>query len=157
MKGETERTVAAYTGEALGWLAVGGLALLAVVALALRRPVPILRVAAPLACALLVTLALLDAAGVRLTLFHLASLLLMAGVSLDYALFLNRDPDPGDEDARTLGAVLNCNATTLLTFGLLVLCRNPVLQGIGATVATGALAAIFYALVLSRPSSGGAA
>ena len=43
--------------------------------------------------------------------------------------------------ARTLGTVVNCNATTLLTFGLLAFCQNPVLQGIGVTVASGVLAA----------------
>ena len=56
-------------------------------------------------------------------------------------------------NSRTLGSVLNCNATTLLTFGLLAFCRNPVLQGIGVTVATGVLAGIVFAIGLSRPPS----
>lgn len=151
VKAETEGLVAAYAREALGWLALGGTLLLAAVSLALRRPAAVARVAAPLACATVVTLAVLDLAGVRLTLFHLASLLLMAGVSVDYALFLNREPDDDEaEGARTLGAVLTCNGTTLLTFGLLVFCRNPVLRGVGATVLTGGLAAIVFALAFSR-------
>ena len=48
--------------------------------------------------------------------------------------------------------MLNCNATTLLTFGLLGFCRNPVLQGIGITVASGVLVAVVFAVGLSRPS-----
>ena len=115
--------------------------LLVVLFTALRRPALVLRVAAPIACAVLVTMAVLDLLGIRLTLFHLAALLLMTGVSTDYALFLNQGPvrPVPTTNSRTLGSVLNCNATTLFTFGLLAFCRNPVLQGIGVTVATGVL------------------
>ena len=140
LKAEMEQMVTSYTREALGWLALGGGLLLVVLFAALRRPALVLRVAAPIACAVLVTLAVLDLLGIRLTLFHLAALLLMTGVSTDYALFLNQGREASaDDDSRTLGSVLNCNATTLLTFGLLAFCRNPVLQGIGVTVAIGVL------------------
>jgi predicted exporter len=147
-----EQLVTSYTHEALGWLALGAGLLVAALLLTLRRPALVLRVAAPVACAVLVTLAVLGALGISLTLFHLAALLLMVGVSIDYALFLNQ-PGQGsaDDDSRTLGSVLNCNATTLLTFGLLAFCRNPVLQGIGITVATGVLVGIVLAIGLSRP------
>lgn len=152
LKAEMEQLVTSYTHEALGWLALGACLLLAALLLTLRRPALVLRVAAPVACAVLVTLAVLGALGTSLTLFHLAALLLMVGVSIDYALFLNQ-PDQGsaDDDSRTLGSVLNCNATTLLTFGLLAFCRNPVLQGIGITVATGVLVGVVLAIGLSRP------
>ena len=152
LKVEMEQMVLAYTHEALAWLAVGGALLLAVLLAALRRPRLVLRVAAPIACAVIVTLAVLDLLAIRLTLFHLAAILLMVGVSIDYALFLNQQGEAGtDDDSRTLGSVLNCNATTLLTFGLLAFCRNPVLQGIGITVATGVLVAVVLAIGLSRP------
>lgn len=152
LKAETERMVASYTREALTWLAAGAALLLLVLAAALRRSGLVLRVVAPVAGAVLITLALLDLLGIRLTLFHLASLLLMTGVSIDYALFLNQQADgDADQPARALGSVLNCNATTLLTFGLLAFCRNPVLQGIGVTVASGVLAAVVLAVGLSRP------
>ena len=154
LKTEMEQMVTSYTREALGWLALGGGLLLAVLFAALRRPALVLRVGAPIVCAVLVTVAALDLLGIRLTLFHLAALLLMTGVSTDYALFLNQGREASaDDDSRTLGSVLNCNATTLLTFGLLAFCRNPVLQGIGVTVATGVLAGIVFAIGLSRPPS----
>jgi predicted exporter len=157
LKAETEALVAGYTREAATAMALGGALLLAALAAALRRPAAVLRIAAPIASAVPVALALLGLLGVRLTLFHLAALLLMVGVSIDYALFLNRPPADADEDSRTLGSVLNCNATTLLTFGLLAFCRNPVLQGIGVTVASGVLAALIFAIGLSRPSASGGA
>lgn len=152
LKAEMEQLVTSYTHEALGWLGLGAGLLVATLLLALRRPALVLRVAAPVACAVLVTLAVLGALGISLTLFHLAALLLMVGVSLDYALFLNQPGENSDDDdSRTLGSVLNCNATTLLTFGLLAFCRNPVLQGIGITVATGVLVGVVLAIGLSRP------
>ena len=150
LKAETEGIVGAYTREALAWLGLGGLLLLALLVAALRDLALVLRVAAPIVCAVLVTLALLDVLAIRLTLFHLAALLLMMGVSIDYSLFLNRAERGGE--SRALGSVLNCNATTLLTFGLLGFCRNPVLQGIGITVASGVLVAVVFAVGLSRPS-----
>ena len=159
LKAETERMVASYTREALTWLAIGGASLLLVLLLALRRPASVARVAAPVAGAVLVTLALLDLLAIRLTLFHLAALLLMAGVSIDYALFLSQAEEEGsaDQRSRALGSVLNCNATTLLTFGLLAFCRNPVLQGIGVTVASGVLAGVVLAIGLARPADAAAA
>jgi predicted exporter len=109
---------------------------------ALRRVVPI-------AGAVLVTLAVLSAMGERLTPFHLAALLLMAGVGLDYALFLGRREADPEEAARTVSAVLTCTVTTLLTFGLLALCETPVLRGIGLTVTLGVAAAFLLALGLA--------
>jgi predicted exporter len=150
LKAETEGIVGGYTREALAWLGLGGLLLLALLVIALRDLGLVLRVAAPIVCAVLVTLALLDVLAIRLTLFHLAALLLMMGVSIDYGLFLNQADRAGE--SRALGSVLNCNATTLLTFGLLAFCRNPVLQGIGITVASGVLVAVVFAVGLSRPS-----
>lgn len=154
MKADTEAVVEAATGRALLWAGVGGLAVLGLLALGLGGPRAALRTAAPLAGALVVTVAVLTALGERLSLFHLVSLLLLAGVGMDYALFLAR---PGEEStadrARALGSVLNCTLTTLLTFGLLALCETPVLRAIGLTVAIGVVAGFILAAALAPPSS----
>jgi len=147
VKGETEGMIAATTRGALLWCGVGALAVLGLLTAGLRGPAPALQRAAPIAGAVVVTLAALSAAGARLTPFHLAALLLMAGVAIDYALFLGRpERDPAEAD-RTLAAVLTCAVATLLTFGLLALCETPVLRGIGATVTTGVAAAFGLALL----------
>jgi predicted exporter len=148
VKAETEALVAAATRRALLWTAAGGLLVLGLLALGLGGPGAALRTAAPLAGALLVTVAVLSAAGERLSLFHLVSLLLLAGVGMDYALFLARSGGEA-ERARALGSVLNCTLTTLLTFGLLALCSTPVLRGIGLTVAIGVAAAFLLAATLA--------
>ncbi|MCI0754004.1 MMPL family transporter [Teichococcus vastitatis] len=157
IKGETEGLVAAATGRALRWVAAGGAAVLLLLWLALRRRLgwaaglaATALTALPIGGALLVTLAGLTALGQALNPFHLAALLLAAGVGLDYALFLGvpvaEDAAEGD---RNFGAVFNCTATTLLTFGLLSFCATPVLQGIGLCVSIGVAAAFLLALALA--------
>jgi len=66
------------------------------------------------------------------------ALQLVAGVGLDYALFFARRQLDEEERARTLRTLTTCNAMTLLSFGLLLFRRTPVLHSIGATVAIGA-------------------
>ncbi|TPG53524.1 hypothetical protein EAH89_16270 [Roseomonas nepalensis] len=149
VKGETEGMIAAATGGALLWCGVGALAVLGLLAAGLGGAGAALRRAAPIAGAVLVVLAVLSAAGERLTPFHLAALLLMAGVGLDYALFLGRAEPDAAEAARSLAAVLTCTVTTLLTFGMLALCATPVLHGIGLTVSVGVAAAFLLALALA--------
>ncbi|HWX46595.1 MAG TPA: MMPL family transporter [Roseomonas sp.] len=165
VKAETEGVVAATTAQALRWAMLGGLGVFVLLTLALGQQrgsaraglIAALRTAAPIAGALLITLALLALAEQRLTPFHLVALLLSVGVGMDYALFLGSavPAAPGDaaaEAERSLGSVLNCTVTTLLTFGLLAFCSTPVLRGIGLTVALGVAAAFTLALALApRP------
>ncbi|MBR0644590.1 MMPL family transporter [Plastoroseomonas hellenica] len=140
------------------WAAgLGVLLVLGLLAAGLRSMRQALRTAAPIAGALLLTLAALALLGERLNLFHLAALLLLAGVGMDYALFMGRllfRSNEAEEDARVLAAVLNCMLTTLLTFGLLAFCATPVLRSTGLTVALGVVFAFLLAatLVPRRPS-----
>jgi predicted exporter len=91
VKAETQGVVTLTTQQALLWCGLGGLAVLLLLAVGLRRGwrgIPAaLWTAAPIAGALLVTVAALALMGQRLTPFHLAALLLAAGVGMDYALF----------------------------------------------------------------------
>ena len=146
---ETNTMLAAYTGQAWRWLAIGGAGALVALTIGLHgvRRLPI--VLGPIAGAVIVTLAILAAAGVRLSLFHMVAFQLMVGVALDYALFFARRQLDGEERARTFRTLVICNAMTLLTFGLLALCQTPLLRGIGETVATGVLAAIFLAFMVA--------
>ena len=157
VKAEMEGLVAMTTGQALRWAALGGLGVLLLLAIGLRRDgrrqvgvAAMARVAAPVLAALLVTLALLPLLGERLNPFHLVALLLLAGVGMDYSLFLGRsDIHSPSEASRVLGSVLNCTLTTLLTFGLLVFCQTPVLRGIGLTVSLGVIGAFLFSLAMA--------
>jgi predicted exporter len=155
IKAETEALLAANTAAALRWGAAGGVLVLVLLA-AGRGLAGGARIALALGGALLLTFAALGALGERITVFHLTAALLLAGVGMDYALFLNKGGDrPGTgadgaaEAARALGSVITCMVTTLLTFGLLALCRTPVLHATGLTVTIGVAAAFLLACALA--------
>jgi predicted exporter len=149
IKAETGALLDQGIGTALRWGAVGGVLVLLLLG-AGRGLAGGLRIALVLAGALLLTFAALHAIGEQITIFHLTAALLLAGVGLDYALFISRTgrEDTGDA-ARALGAVITCMVTTLLTFGLLALCRTPVLHATGLTVCIGVAAAFLLACALA--------
>jgi predicted exporter len=152
-KAETEALLDAYARSTALWALGGGALVLLLLAAGLGGARPALLAAAPIAGAVVVTLAVLTALGQALNLFHLASLLLLAGVAIDYSLFLGRRSPgaDGEEARRSLGAVLNCAVCTLLTFGLLAFCGTPVLHGIGLTVSVGVAAAFLLSCALVAP------
>ena len=152
MRTELGGILSGYTAQAWRWLGWSGLAVLAVLAAGLRDPVRVLRVLGAVGAALLVTVAGLTAAGVRLSLIHLVALQLVAGVGLDYALFFARRPLDAEERARTLRTLVTCNGMTLLTFGLLAACQTPLLRDIGMTVAIGALLAMAFSFLFAGQS-----
>jgi predicted exporter len=154
---EANGIVAEYTGRAWRWLGIGALAALLTVAVGLREPLRIIRVTGAIAGALLTTVAILTAMGVRLSLIHIVSLQFVAGVGLDYALFFARRQLDDEERARTLRTLITCNAMTALTFGLLALCRTPLLRQIGTTVVIGAVAALVFAFLFVGRQPGAAA
>ncbi|WP_298577380.1 MMPL family transporter [uncultured Luteimonas sp.] len=154
MKQASESLVADYRVRILGALALAALLLVATVWIALRSPRRTLRVLLPMALTTLLVLALLRALGVELTLFHLISLILAAGLGLDYALFFEHAGDSRDDQLRTLHAVIVCSLMTLLVFSLLALSSIPVLRAIGSTVALGVLSNFVLSLLVSRAPGG---
>jgi len=147
MHAETNGIVAGYAARAWIWLSAGALAAALVLATGLRSLTMTLRVVGAIGAAMLVTIAILTAAGARLSLLNLVALQFVAGVGLDYALFYARRQLDQEERARTLRTLATCNAMTLLTFGILALCRTPLLQAIGVTVAIGAVAAMCFSFL----------
>jgi predicted exporter len=152
LKQASEDLVAGQRVHILRSLAVAALLLVLVVWIALRRLERIVRVLAPMVLTTLITVAMLRAAGVSLTLFHLITLVLSAGLGLDYALFFEHAEDDPREQRRTLHAVLVCALSTLMVFALLSLSTIPVLQAIGTTVTIGVIANFVLALLLTRPA-----
>lgn len=135
-----------YRTEALGWLAVGSLAGLALLAAGLRHPRRILRAALPPAGAVVFTGSLLVALGVPLTMFHILALLLVASVGVDYALFFSGYSAGDTEGAKSLHSVALCSLTTATVFTVLAFSAVPVLSAIGMTVAIGSVSS--FALTL---------
>ncbi|MGH7210406.1 MAG: MMPL family transporter, partial [Acetobacteraceae bacterium] len=156
MHAQTSAIMASDTRHAWHWLGLGGLAALAALAVGLRDPGRVVRVAAAIGSAGLVSLALLALLGARLSLIHIVALQFVAGVGLDYALFFARAQLDREERARTLRTLITCNAMTLLTFGTLALCRTPLLAQIGVTVTIGAVAAMVFAFLFAGEKPGNA-
>ena len=153
MRAEANGIVAEYTASAWHWLAYGGIAALAALLVGLRDPVMVARVVGAILGAALVTVALLTAAGVQLSMVNIVALQFVGGVGLDYALFFARRQLDAEERARTLRTLSICNAMTVLTFGLLAFCRTPLLRQIGLTVVIGALGAICLAFLFAGEKS----
>jgi predicted exporter len=150
LKSASEDLVRTQRDHILVCLALAALALVAVIFVALRSPARVLRVLAPVVLSTLVILATLRASGVQLSLFHLISLVLAAGLGLDYALFFEHAAGDAERHRRTLHALLVCAASTLMVFALLAFSSAPVLRAIGITVALGVVGNFLLGLALTR-------
>lgn len=153
LKAASEALVAQQRTRMLWSLLAATVLLSGVVAVSLGSAARARRVLAPMLLTTLITLALLQAAGVSLTLFHLIALMLAAGLGLDYALFFEHAAADPREQRRTLHAVLVCSLSTLLVFALLATSELPVLRALGVTVSLGVFLNFLLALLLTRPAS----
>ena len=151
LKLETEKLYSSYMSEAMRMSLFGALAIVALLAIALRSPMRLVRVCAPLAAAVLIVAAALVALGHTLTLFHLVGLLLIVAVGSNYALFFDRGSTTGNVDSRVLTSLLFANLTAMAGFGLLAFSRVPVLNAIGSTVGPGAFLVLILSAILARP------
>lgn len=155
LKVESDRLYGGYLREAIWQSAAGLAAILVLLALTLHSAARVLRVTLPLAAAVLVVMAGLALAGVKLTIMHLVGILLIVAVGSNYALFFDR----GTRDAqsgpppRMLASLLLANFTTMIGFGLLGFSSVPVLNAIGTTVGPGALLALVFSALLAAPES----
>ena len=141
-----------YRHEVLWLSSLGCLFILVLLLAALRSWVRTLRVAAPLACAVMCVTAALLLQGTQLTILHLVGLLLVVAVGSNYALFFDRGAQTGSAEYRqqTQIALVVANLTSVGSFGLLGLSKVPVLAAIGSTVAPGAFLALVFAAILTR-------
>ena len=80
-----------------------------------------------------------------LSLFNLIATVLVAGLGLDYALFLSRPEGNSKNFQDTRHAVLACAFSTLAAFLVLAFSAVPVLRSIGTTVTIGVLISFLLA------------
>jgi predicted exporter len=149
LKQESDALYDDYLAEAIHFSLAGFLALTALLLIALRSPLRVARVLAPLVLAVLTVAAGLALAGVQLSILHLVGMLLIVAVGSNYALFFDRQAnseEAGDE-ALTLAALIIANASTVIGFGLLSFSQVPVLVALGTTVAPGTFLALLFAAI----------
>ena len=148
LKAGSNQIINSYRGENLKLSGLGLAAIYVLLVIGLRSGSQALRVMVPAVFAVMVTVSLLALMGEKLSVFHMASLLLVVGIGLNYALFfnsLNRD-----DDGSTIFSLLVCNLTTLASFGVLYFSETPVLHGIGITVSLGAFLSLVFSAILAR-------
>jgi len=148
LKEEAESLVARQRQRIVWCVLVAAILLGAVVYGALRSGIRAVRVLTPMLLTSLLTVAILHAAGVPLSLFHVIALVLAAGLGLDYGLFFERSAHDPSGQRRTLHALLVCAAAALVVFSVLASSALPVLQSIGVTVVMGVIGNFVLALVL---------
>ncbi|NMM25726.1 MAG: MMPL family transporter [Glaciimonas sp.] len=154
LKAESDHLYLGYLREAI-LLSLGGLAAIVLLLLfALRSPLAVIRVLAPLLGAIVTVVAGLALCDQRLTILHLVGLLLIVAVGSNYALFFNQ-PDSAASaiTPQTLTSLVFANLTTVAGFGLLGFSQVPVLQAIGTTVGPGAVLALIFSAVFASQKS----
>ncbi len=129
-----------------GW---GMLAIAVILAIALKSIKILWPVLFPILSALVVVVAVVNASGESLSLFHVATFLLVIGLGLDYALFFNRPDGSEEERAHTLYGLLVCATTTILVFGILATSSVPVLHAIGVTAALGSFCCLLFTGIMA--------
>jgi len=149
LKQESDALYAGYLSEAIRFSLAGFLALTVLLLIALRSPLRVARVLAPLVLAVLTVATGLAIAGVQLTILHLVGMLLIVAVGSNYALFFDRQAhaEDGGSEALTLASLVIANASTVIGFGLLSFSQVPVLVALGTTVAPGAFLALLFAAI----------
>ena len=149
LKQESDALYDSYLSEAIRFSLAGFLALSVLLLAALRSPLRVARVLAPLVLSVLTEAAALAISGVQLSILHLVGMLLIVAVGSNYALFFDRQANSGvsASESLTLASLLIANASCVIGFGLLSFSQVPVLVALGTTVAPGAFLALLFAAI----------
>ncbi len=153
LKRDTRSLMADFREHAAIRVLWGIFAIALVLWLGLRSARRTLLVLLPGLVAVIIDVALLRMTGELLSLFHLVSLLLVVGISIDYGLFFSRSDADAGMRGRTFHGLTVCVLSTVSVFGILATSRLPVLNAIGSTVAVGAALSFLAAMLLARPAA----
>ncbi|WP_265945353.1 MMPL family transporter [Dechloromonas sp. A34] len=147
MKTEFDKLYNDYLHEAMLLSLAGFLAIVVLLAVALRSARRLAAVLLPLILAVLIVIAGLHLAGEHLHLLHLIGMLLIVAAGSNYALFLNQGADDEQADPETLASMLIATLTTAIGFGTLALSEVAVLHAVGVTVGPGAVLALLLSAI----------
>jgi predicted exporter len=149
LKSESDRLLSSYLREAQTLALLGGIAITALLGLALRSMKRLTIVIAPLAASVVLTTALLTLGSAKLSIFNLFGLLLVVAVGSNYALFFERARHVPADAGRMIASLVLANLCTVIAFGVLSFSGVPVLHGIGKTVAIGTFLSLLAGAILS--------
>jgi predicted exporter len=150
LKEESNRLMTAYRDRTLIILVCGLFVISVVLGVGIQSVGLLWPILSPIMGSLLVVAAAVNLAGESLSLFHIATFLLVIGLGLDYALFFNRPEGSEEERSSTLYGLLVCSMTTILVFGVLASSDIPVLHAIGMTAAVGSFCCLLFAGIMAK-------
>jgi predicted exporter len=150
LKEESNRLMSAYRNRTSVIVLCGLLVISLVLAVGLKSVRLLGAIMFPIMSALAIVAAVLNLMGESLSLFHLATFLLVIGLGLDYALFFNRLEGNEEGRLRTWYGLLVCSTTTVLVFGVLATSTIPVLHAIGMTAAIGSFCCLLFAAIMAK-------
>ncbi len=153
LKHETDTLYRDYRKEAVLLSVLGAAAIVLLLAMSLRSVRRALSVCAPIAMAIVLTMAALIWSHQSLTIFHLVGMLLVVAVGSNYALFFERGLNADGNAPRTSVSLLTANLSTMVGFGLLGFSQVPVLSAIGTVVGLGAILSLVCSAALSSEFS----
>jgi predicted exporter len=153
LKDESNRLMTAYRDRTFLIVLSGLLAISVVLSVGMHSLASVGPILFPIMSALAVVAAVVNLSGESLSLFHIATSLLVIGLGLDYALFFNRQEGHEEGRSRTLYGLLVCSTTTVLVFGVLAGSAIPVLHAIGITAAIGSFFCLLFAGIMAKKGS----
>ncbi|MCL2449480.1 MAG: MMPL family transporter, partial [Polyangiaceae bacterium] len=136
---------ARFRTRTLQMIAVGLAVVFAIVHARYRRLRLSLAAFLPAILAVAVSLALLALLGQALNLLHLVGVLLVLSMGADYGIFVVESRDDAEELGATLLSLVVAMLSTVLSFGLLGMSRNPALAALGITAGLGTLLSVVFA------------
>ena len=157
LKAESDRLLLTYLREGASLASLGAAAIGVLLALSLRSLRRLASVAAPLAAAVVTTLAVLRLGGHALSIFNLFGMLLVVAIGSNYCLFFDRLRADAGGLPRVMSSLLLANGCTVAGFGVLALSQTPVLHDLGVPVAVGTFLSLVFATVIMSPALPGEA
>jgi len=149
IKSGTNELMQGFRQEMLQRIAWVTVVILLVLLMGLKDILRSIRVITPVLLAVLFAALVPLWLGESLNLFHLVSLLLVAGLGLDYALFFSSIRDDQKNAGTVTYSLVICSISSLVVFAMLAFSNIPVLHAIGITVASGVVAAFVLSWMFS--------
>ncbi|MFN2375406.1 MAG: MMPL family transporter [Candidatus Binatia bacterium] len=138
---------AGFRDSTLEQLLLGGVLVIAVLALRYRRWRPTVAAFLPSALVPVLVLSGLAMAGESVNLLHVLSLLMVTGMGVDYGIFLVDNAGNPAHLRSTLVGVLLCCLTTVFGFAVVAVSEHPALRAMGITIGSGVMLALLLSPV----------
>ncbi len=156
LRQQTSAMFAQFRARTFAAIVAGASAIVLILAIGLRSLRAAAAAIAPSLLGATWTAAGVIAFGGGLSIFHLIALMLVLGIGVNYALFVQRAASRGDSLPELCVMLAVVSGTTCLAFGAMATSGIPVLRAIGLTVVAGTVATLAACALVFAPGAGSA-